>query len=99
MEDFTKHQTARYSSIGIEVGPAPGSRLIVINPLVRRLNVKPDGEATPVNESGGILLPVTEAVLGSGGFLFHTKRLPAGPLPSLLMQQSLAELNMPRRGV
>ena len=88
MEDIAKRQTARYSSISVEVGPASGSRLIVINPLVRRLNVKPDGEATPINEGGGILLPVTEAVLGSGGFLFHTKRLPAGPLPLLLMQQS-----------
>ena len=88
MEDFAKHQAARYSSIGIEVGPASGSRHIVIDPLVTGLNVKPDGEATPVNEGGGILLPVTEAVLGSGCFLFHTKRLPAGPLPSLLMQQS-----------
>ena len=53
------------------------------------VDVKPDGEATPVNESGGILAPVTEAVLGSGCFLFHTKRLPVGPLPSTFMQQSL----------
>ena len=88
MEDFAKHQAARYSSIGIEVGPASRTRLIVIDPVVTGLNVKPDGEATAINEGGGILLPVTEAVLGSGGFLFHTKRLPVSPLPSIFMQQS-----------
>ena len=88
MEYFAKHQAAHYSSIGIKVRSASRTRLIVIDPLVTRLSVKPDGEATAINESSGILAPVTEAVLGSGGFLFHTKRLPAGPLPSILMQQS-----------
>jgi hypothetical protein len=88
MENFAEHQTAGYSSIGIQVGPASGIRLIVVNPLVTRSSVKPYGEATAINESGGILAPVTEAVLGSGRFLFHTKRLPAGPLPSTFLQQS-----------
>jgi hypothetical protein len=88
MEDFAKHQTARYSSIGICVGPASGIRFIVIDPVVTRLRVKPDGEATAINESSGILAPVTEAVVGTGCLLFHTKRLPVSPLPSLLMQQS-----------
>ena len=88
MKNFAKHQTADYGSIGIQVGPASGIRLIVIDPLMTRFNVKPDGKATPILESSGILAPVTEAVLGSGCFLFHTKRLPAGPLPSMFMQQS-----------
>ena len=88
MENFAKHQAAHYSSISIQVGPASGIRLIVIDPLMARSDVKPNGEATAIDEGSGILAPVTEAVLGSGGFLFHTKRLPAGPLPSLLMQQS-----------
>ena len=88
MEDFAKHQAARYGSISIEVRSASGIRLIAIDPLVTGLNVKPDGEATAINESSGILLPVTEAVLGSGCFLFHTKRLPVSPLPSIFMQQS-----------
>jgi hypothetical protein len=88
MENFAKHQTTRYSSIGIQVGPASGISLTVIDPVLAGMGVKPDGEATAINESGGILAPVTEAVLGTGCFLFHTKRLPAGPLPSTVMQQS-----------
>lgn len=89
MENFAKHQTAFYSSISIKVGSAYGTRLIVINPLVTRLRIKPDSEATAIDESSGILAPVTEAVLGTGCFLFHTKRLPATLPPSTVMQHSL----------
>ena len=88
MEDFAEHQTTRYSSTGIQVGPAPGIRLTVIDPVLAGMGVKPDGEATGINEGGGILAPVTEAVFGTGGFLFHTKRLPAALPPSTVMQQS-----------
>lgn len=46
----------------------------MIEPLVLGLSVKPKGEATAIDESGVILIPVTGAVLRLGFLFGHTLR-------------------------
>jgi hypothetical protein len=76
MKDLTKSQRAEYGSISIDARPTATRRCLVIDPGVAGTSIKPDREATAINEGGGILIPVTGAVLGFGIFVLHKIRLP-----------------------
>lgn len=51
----------------------------MIEPVDLGLSIKPDGEATAIDEGSVILFPVTGAVLGFGFLVLHKMRLPALP--------------------
>ena len=86
MEDFAQQQAGLDGGIGVLHRPAATGRRGGAKPLINGSLINPEGEASTLDESGVILIPVAETVRFLGFLFFHTLSIPS--LPSPFMQQS-----------
>ena len=87
MEDGFEDEHAFNAGIAIGARFAAQAGLFVVEPGFYRVAIKPEGKASPVNESRVILRPVTDAVLL---FVFsHKLNITALPHPCYLCSNAV----------